>query len=309
MGKEHLQPEEIVNVPGESLQPFPAYAYATEEKVKEPGTGESPDNRTVSGESPPPGHREEKPLLLVVEDNPDIRNYIRGSLEHDFKVLEAADGKEGILRAKEIIPDIIISDVMMSDTDGYQLCRTLKQDILTGHIPIILLTAKVSEESVLEGLETGADDYITKPFNTKIPQARIRNLIKLRSHIQKKRNRELTLLPAKISESKIEREFLKELNDVIEKNLSEPESNVDHLAKKLYMSSTTVYRKIHALSGEPPSEYIRSYRLRRAAQLLKSGFGSITEVAFEVGFNSRAYFTRTFKEKFHQLPSVYKTLQ
>jgi YesN/AraC family two-component response regulator len=205
----------------------------------------------------------------------------------------------------EILPDLIISDIMMPGTDGFELCRVLKKDVRTSHIPIVLLTAKASEESKIRGLEIGADDYITKPFNTDILRARMKNLIRLRSHLQKKRNREMTMLPVKLSESDMDREFMKELNAVIKKNLDDPEFNVEQLAKKLYMSSATVYRKIQALSGEIPSEYIRSCRLRRAAQLLKSNFGSVTEVAFEVGFTSRAYFTRRFKEIFHQLPSVY----
>jgi DNA-binding response OmpR family regulator len=251
-----------------------------------------------------PGRRRQE-IILVVEDSEDARGYIRESLEPDYRVVEAVDGSEGIARTMEIIPDLIVSDIMMPGTDGYELCRVLKKDVRTCHIPIVLLTAKATEESMIRGLETGADDYITKPFNTNILSARIKNLIKLRSHLQNKRNREMTLLPAKVSETEIDREFMKELNAVIEKNSDEPEFNVEQLAKKLYMSSATLYRKIQALSGEIPSEYIRSFRLHRAAQLFKENFGSVTEVAFEVGFTSRAYFTRCFKEKFHQLPSVY----
>jgi DNA-binding response OmpR family regulator/signal transduction histidine kinase len=255
--------------------------------------------------SPTGAAKQDKEVILVVEDNDDARNYIRESLEPEYQVVEAADGSEGIARAMEIIPDLVISDIMMPNTDGHELCRVLKKDVRTSHIPVVLLTAKASEESKIMGLETGADDYIIKPFNTDILITRIKNLIRLRSHLQKQRNREMTMLPAKISESQIDREFIKELNAVIKQNLVDPEFNVEQLAKKLYMSSATLYRKIQALSGEIPSEYIRSFRLQRAAQLFKQNFGSITEVAFEVGFNSRAYFTRCFKEKFHQLPSVF----
>ena len=209
----------------------------------------------------------------------------------------------------EIIPDLVVSDIMMPGIDGYELCRILKKDVRTCHIPIVLLTAKAAEESMIRGLETGADDYITKPFNTHILLARIKNLIRLRSHLQNKRNREMTLLPAKVLESKIDREFLHELNALIEKNLEDPGFNVEQLAKKLFMSSATLYRKIQALSGEIPSEYIRAYRLHKAAQLFKENFGTVTEVAFEVGFASRTYFTKCFKEKFHQLPSVYMSAE
>jgi DNA-binding response OmpR family regulator/signal transduction histidine kinase len=248
-----------------------------------------------------------KEVILVVEDNDDARHYIRESLEPDYRVVEAADGGEGIARAMEIIPDLIISDIMMPGTDGHELCRLLKKDVRTSHIPIVLLTAKASEQSKIKGLQTGADDYITKPFNTDILRARIKNLVRLRSHLQKQRNREMEILPAKISESEMDREFMKDLNAVIKENLSDSDFNVEQLAKRLYMSSATLYRKIQALSGEIPSEYIRSCRLHRAAQLFKENFGSVTEVTFEVGFNSRTYFTKCFKEKFHQLPSVYMT--
>ncbi len=256
----------------------------------------------------PPGRRRQE-IILVVEDNDDARHYIRDSLESDYRIVEASDGSEGLARAMEIIPDLIISDIMMPGMDGYELCRLLKQDVHSCHIPVVLLTAKAGEESRIKGLELGADDYITKPINAKIVLARIKNLVQLRSHLQEKRNREMTLLPVKISEPEIDREFEKELNAAIEKNLGDPEFNVEQLAKKLYMSSATLFRKIQALSGDVPSEYIRSFRMRRAAELLKRNFGSITEVAFEVGFNSRTYFTKCFKEKFHQLPSVYMTAQ
>ncbi|MFC2140689.1 response regulator, partial [Acidobacteriota bacterium] len=231
---------------------------------------------------------------------------IRESLEPEYRVVEAADGGEGIARAMEIIPDLVISDIMMPEVDGYELCRVLKRDVRTSHIPIVLLTAKVSEESIIRGLETGTDDYITKPFNTKILHARIKNLIGLRSHLQKSRSREMALLPAKISETEIDRGFMKELNAVIEKNLSDPEFNVDRLAKKLYLNRITLYRKILAISGESPTEFIRSHRLKQGAQLLERSFGSVTEVAFEVGFSNSSYFARCFKEVFHQSPSDYQ---
>lgn len=256
----------------------------------------------------PPGGRGQETILLV-EDSEDARDYIRGSLEPDYHIVEAVDGNEGLARAMEVIPDLIISDIMMPGMDGYELCRVLKQDIRSSHIPIILLTARAEEESRIRGLETGADDYITKPFNTRILRARIKNLIQLRSDLQEKRNREMALLPVKISEPEMDREFMKELNAVIEQNLEDPDFNVEQLAKKLYMSSATLYRKIQALSGEIPSGYIRSYRLRRAAQLFKENFGSVTEVAFEVGFTSRTYFTKCFKEQYHRLPSVYMSAE
>ncbi|NIM17319.1 MAG: response regulator [Candidatus Aminicenantes bacterium] len=242
----------------------------------------------------------------MVEDSADFRDYIRGSLEPLYTVVEAKDGWEGIKKAQKIIPDLIISDIMMPSKDGYELCRELKNDIKTCHIPIILLTAKASEESVIRGLETGADDYITKPFSTKILCARIKNLIDLRRQLQLKRKRQMTLQPTEISISSMDEEFYKDLQDVIEKNLSDPEFNVDQLGKKLYMSRATLYRKIMALTDASPHQFIRSYRLKRAAQLLKAHFGNVTEVAVEVGFTNIAYFSQCFKEEFHQLPSTFQ---
>ena len=252
---------------------------------------------------------DEKDIILVVDDSAEMREYIRGTLEPVYTVVEAGDGREGIQKAQEIIPDLIISDIMMPEVNGYELCRVLKNDVNTSHIPIILLTAKASEENIVEGLETGADDYITKPFNTGILSAKIKNLINLRRQLHLKWDREMTLQPTNMSVSKIDEEFFQELEEVIEKNLSEPEFNVEDMGKRLYMSRATLYRKIHALSGKTPSEFLRSYRLKRAAQLLKSNFGSVTEVAFEVGFSNRTYFTKCFKEQFHQLPSDFKENQ
>jgi AraC-like DNA-binding protein len=197
----------------------------------------------------------------------------------------------------------------MPGVDGYELCRVLKNDVKTSHIPIILLTAKAAEESIIEGLETGADDYITKPFSTRILIARIQNLIDLRRQLQQTLNRQMTLQPTKISVSAIDQEFLKDLQHVIDENLSEPEFNVDQLCRKLYMSHATLYRKIHALTGGTPTEFIRSYRLKQGAELLKKGAASVLEVAFKVAFSSANYFSKCFKKKFHQLPTEYKVTE
>ena len=190
---------------------------------------------------------------------------------------------------------------------GSRKLTRLKKDIKTSHVPILLLTAKASEKSIIEGLETGADDYITKPFNAKILLTRIKNLIDLRSHLQQKIQKQMLLQPAEISVSSMDQEFIKELHAVIGKNLSDPEFHVEELSEKLYMERTTLYRKIKALTGETPTEYIRSYRLSRAAQLLRDGFGTVSQVSLEVGISNLAYFAKCFKEKFHQLPSTYLT--
>jgi len=310
LGSLHLREEEISNNSHPEMEAEPDFSLEIPAPYKKEHNGEN-------GEKTDPLellHRQEaglppKEIILVVEDNADLRHYMRGALEPDYSVKEAGNGKEGIEIAQTIVPDLIISDIMMPETDGYELCRAVKKDIRTSHIPLILLTAKASEDNIVEGLETGADDYITKPFNTRLLQARIKNLIELRRQFQLKLNREMTFQPNRMKLSAIDTEFLKDLEKVIEKNLSEPDLNVEELSKRLYMSRTTLYRKIEALSGESPTDFIRSLRLKRAAQLLKNNFGSVTEVAFEVGFSSRAYFTKCFKEKFSCLPSEYENSQ
>jgi CheY-like chemotaxis protein len=195
LGDRHLKPHEIVPVespaPRWKSRQIPAILAAYPMEKEEFDSMEVDKDLSVEGK--------EKNLILVVEDHAEVRDYIRGALEPDYIVKEALNGREGINKAKELIPDLVISDIMMPVPDGYELCRVLKNDISTSHIPIILLTAKASEESVVHGLETGADDYITKPFNTKILQARIKNLIDLRRHLQMKIQRQKMLMPGEIS--------------------------------------------------------------------------------------------------------------
>jgi len=301
LGAEHLKPGEITPSPeisptGKKSKEVETLYLAVEEEVKrEPGEGD--EDKT--------GKRE-KNVILVVEDHADVRKYIRDPLEKFYTVVEACDGKEGTAKAKEIIPDLIVSDIMMPEMDGYELCRVLKKDINTSHIPIILLTAKASEESVIRGLETGADDYVTKPFNSKILLTRIKNLIDLRRQLQLKIQRQKMLLPDEIPVSSMDETFLKEFQDIINKNLSDEDFNIDVLCQKLYMGRSTLFRKIQALTGETPNQFILSYRLERAAQLLRENYGNVTEVAMAVGFSSPPYFAKCFKEKFHQSPSSFQ---
>ena len=290
LGKEHWQKEEMVD--GAVTDGVPILPPM-------PGSWQEPDEQEQK--APIPGQE----VILVVEDSADMRHYIREALTGTYGVVEAEDGIQGMAKAREMIPDLIVSDILMPGADGYELCTQLKHDIHTSHIPIILLTAKSNEESVIEGLETGADDYITKPFNTRVLMARIKNLIELRRQLQQKRQRQMTMQPQEIAVTSLDETFYKEVQDIIEKNLADPEFNVEQMSKKLYMSRTSLYMKILALTGETPTQFIRSYRLKRAAQLLQANFGNVTEVTFAVGFSSTPYFTKCFKEMFHQLPSSY----
>ena len=302
MGCEHLEPGEIIDTAAAPPQ-SPKYKEIETLYMLTGSENEEQDNEEPCAVETPD---REKPVILVVEDHADVRKYICEPLKTEYTVIEAADGEEGIKKAKEIIPDLIVSDIMMPGVDGYELCREIKKDIKTSHVPVILLTAKASEESIIQGLETGADDYITKPFNSKILATRIKNLIELRRQLQQKIQKQMLLQPAEIAVSSMDQEFIKEMQEIIEKNLSESGFNVEELSKKLYMNRATVYRKILALTGESPTEFIRSYRLKRAAQLLRDKFGTVSQVASAVGFDNPAYFAKCFKEKFHQLPSTYQ---
>jgi signal transduction histidine kinase/ligand-binding sensor domain-containing protein/DNA-binding NarL/FixJ family response regulator len=304
LGDGHLGPGEIVRHPEKPAKPGDIKEkpdlYMIEKEEEAGQTGNEIIHQAIDG------NRAQENIILVVEDSADVRSYIRSAIEPHYQMIEAKDGREGIKKALEIIPDLIISDIMMPGADGYELCRVLKNDVKTSHVPIILLTAKAAEEDIIEGLESRADDYITKPFNTRILSARIKNLIDIRSQLQQNLGREMTFQPLKTSISKIDRELLRDLQAALDRNISDPDFNVDQLCKNLYMSHTTLYRKINALSGEAPTEFIRSYRLKKGAELLKKNFGTVLEVAFEVGFSSANYFTRCFKQKFHQLPTEYQ---
>ncbi|MFC2155406.1 ATP-binding protein [Acidobacteriota bacterium] len=248
----------------------------------------------------------EKDIILLAEDNVDARRYIKETLAPHYRVEEAENGKEAIEKAVKILPDLIISDIMMPGKDGYQVCHELKNDIKTSHIPVILLTARTSEESIVRGLKTGADAYITKPFSTKILLSRISNLIELRCKLQAKIRAQVIMEPGEISVSSLDLGFIKDVRKITEAHLSDSGFTLKQMAEKLYMSQPTLFRKLKAVTGETPVHFIRSYRLNRALLLLEGGFGNVTEVAFAVGFSNSAYFTKCFKEKFNRLPSDYR---
>jgi signal transduction histidine kinase/DNA-binding response OmpR family regulator len=302
MGKDHLGPDEIVieqinpSERGQGEEVADMYLEPVGDINQSPEENEKVDSQ-------------EKTVILVVEDHDDMRHHIRGILEPGYGVIEAVNGKEGIALAKDVIPDLIISDIMMPEVDGYELCRVLKKDIKTSHIPVILLTAKASDKSVIQGLEKGADDYVTKPFNAEMLLARINNLIELRRQLQLKIQREKMLLPSEVVVSNQDDLFLKEFRAAIEKNLTDEDFNVDELCKKLLIGRSTLFRKIQALTGETPNDFIQGYRLERGAQLLRENYGNVTEVAMAVGFGSAQYFAKCFKDKFHRSPKEYQAAE
>jgi signal transduction histidine kinase/DNA-binding NarL/FixJ family response regulator/ligand-binding sensor domain-containing protein len=305
MGSGHFVPEEIAATNGEPTGSakkkefdslFPNGEEDDEEVPAEP-LGEENDKTREPG----------KPVILVVEDNADVRYYIREPLEQEnFIVVEAADGVEGIEKAKELVPDLIVSDIMMPKIEGTDLCRKLKEDIDTCHIPIILLTAKASEDSIVEGLATGADDYITKPFSSRILLTRIKNLIDLRVELQNNFKRQNLNIPSKFKISSLDEQLLTKFKTIIMENLRNEDFNIDMLCDKLEMKRASLFKKIKALTGETPNHFLLFNRLELARKLLKENFGNVTEVAMEAGFGSATYFAKCFKEQYDMSPSSYQ---
>ncbi|MEQ1745704.1 MAG: ATP-binding protein, partial [Saprospiraceae bacterium] len=264
---------------------------------------------SLSGLSNLPAHDAGRPVALVVEDNPELRRFIKTSIGTGWQVVEASDGEEGVKKAIELLPDIIISDLMMPRKDGYALCDELKNHELTAHIPIILLTAKAAMDSKLKGLRTGADDYLTKPFNTEELLARMDNLLETRRRLREHYAQRPTTLAAEQSEraaaflSEPDRAFLEKTNRVMDEHLADERFSVDDFAQKMLISRAQLYRKIKALTDQNTSDYIRRYRLDRAYQMLKSGTGRVGEVSLLVGFGNEKYFSTVFKEHFGVSPS------
>jgi len=244
-------------------------------------------------------------IILVVEDNRDVCTYIRQYLEPIFKMFEAHDGIEGVAKALEIIPDLIISDVMMPKRDGNELCRILKSDEKTSHVPIIMLTAKADSESKVQGLEIGADDYLIKPFDSRELLARVNNLIWQRQQLRKRFSREVVLKPQDIAITPMDEVFLNKVKAVVERHLSDEDFEVETLGREVGMSRMNVHRKLKALTNQSASQFIRSMRLQRAVELLKQNAGTVAEIAYTVGFGSQAYFTKCFHEQFGCAPKEY----
>ena len=244
--------------------------------------------------------------ILIVEDNHDLRSFVSNILQHDYKVIEAVDGIDGVEKAEATIPDLIISDVMMPRMDGFELCRKLKANEKTNHIPLILLTAKAAREHKLEGLETGADDYLVKPFDEVELLIRIKNLIAIRQKLQRKYQGESWQKPKVVTIISVHQKFIESLKNVIEKNIDNEQFGVDDLGKEMAMSRSQIHRKLKALTDLSATTFIRNYRLHRAADLLKQGAGNVTEIGYQVGFNSQTYFSSSFQELFGCSPTEYK---
>jgi DNA-binding response OmpR family regulator len=248
---------------------------------------------------------DDKPVVLFVDDSEDVRAYVTLLLQDDYNLLVADNAKNAMELAVQNIPDLILSDVMMPEIDGIELCNMLKNNSKTSHIPVILLTAKVTEESRIEGLESGADDYMTKPFNNEELAVRIRNLIEQRKNLRDKFSKEINIQPAGLVSNTLDEEFMKKVYKHINRNLGNPNYDTDHLANELYISRRQLHRKLQALTGHSPGEFMRTLRMKQAAKMLLEKRFSITQIAYEVGFGSPAQFTRAFRKHFDCLPSEF----
>ncbi len=249
----------------------------------------------------------EIPLALIVEDNQDVKKYLRNCLLKEYQLAFAEDGQQGVDKALQLIPDIIISDVMMPEKDGYELCEILKKDIRTSHIPIVLLTAKADIDSKIFGLQKGADAYLAKPFNREELLVRLAQLIQLRSELQERFG---TALPPKAATTakraadqfKLETAFIQKVRKIILTHAKEEHFDTAQLCHILGMSNSQFYRKLKAVVGKSPALYIRSIRLQKANELLHTTNKTISEIAFEVGFKETTYFSSCFSKEFGMSP-------
>ncbi len=238
-----------------------------------------------------------------------MREYIKESLGEDYLVEEAINGEQGIRKAENIIPDLIISDMMMPKMDGNEMTRILKNNEKTSHIPVILLTAKAGQENKIEGLETGADDYITKPFDIEELRVRIKNLINIRKKLQERFSKaEYLLNPQGKKFQSMDEQFMTKVLKVIGEHISEESFKIEELGTEVGMSRTQFYRKLKAITGMPASTYLRTVRLTRAKKMIEKNQGNISEIAYSLGFSSPSYFTKCFRKEFGYPPTQANTL-
>lgn len=257
------------------------------------------------GDNGEPEHPQEsqKPMVLLIEDNADVRAYVKSILDEGYILLQAVEGTEGLRQARSFVPDLIISDVMMPGMNGYEVCRQLKRDEKTSHIPVILLTAKISTDSRIEGLETEADLYLSKPFVPRELLLYINNLIQSRRKLRERYNRQVVLKPSDIAINSMDEQFLQRLMNVVEAHFHDENFSVEQLSEEMAMSRSQLHRKLHALTNESCSQFIRTFRLQRAMDMLKKKSGTVSEIAFRVGFASPSYFNKCFLQQYGCTPS------
>ena len=298
-----LTPADVIDAPLTVPQRQPFSAFLTE-----PLTPEQPTPGVTSGSDN---------LLLIIDDNADIRAYVRSVFENDYQILEAEDGQEGLEQATATLPNLVICDLMMPRLDGFGFCRALKSQEATSHIPVVMLTAKATVEDRIEGFDLGADDYLTKPFNRAELQARVRNLVQQRKRLYQRFAVGMpapipTAAPA-VSEAspaepallRAEQQFIDHLTSLVMQHLDQADFTVEALADGANLSRVQLHRKLKALTNASATDFIRHTRLAKAAELLQIGEEPVTQVAYMVGFDNLSYFAKVFQETYGVLPSQY----
>jgi YesN/AraC family two-component response regulator len=300
LGKEHLGPNDIIPNFQDSEQ-IDNYRFS-DEKTEEVISKEKEVFALLKSAG-------ELPKLLIVEDNPAVRDYIEECFEGMFSIKTAENGVLGLKSATVNNPDLIISDVMMPEMDGISMCRALKEDERTNHIPIILLTARTAATFKLEGLEMGADDYVTKPFSPKELRLRARNLLSSRLKIRNKLVRLGILEPKEIELSSTEEIFLEKAMTLVEEHIDQPDFNVEKFAREMAVSRAFLFTKLKEVTNQTPNNFVKVIRLKRAAQLLKEYNLEVSQVAYKVGFRDPRYFSKCFKKMYAVSPSEYHNKQ
>jgi len=293
-GKKHFNENEIIS----------NYTDVVTQKESDVLGGNSAKNRTERDVEV--AKKSISDTLLIVEDNTELRNYLEKELASQYKILTAKNGKQGLQIAKESLPDIIITDVIMPEMDGFVFCENIKKDIRTSHIPLLMLTAKATLENKREGIETGADVYMVKPFDMDLLKLHLSQLVTSRQLIFNKYFSLISDLPSNVKTTSLDKEFIEKVLNYINANLDNPDLNVESLAAQLNLSRSQFYRKIKALTNQTATEFLRNIRLQKAKQIIEMGNSNINEVCYKVGFSSPSYFSKCFKSYFGVLPKDVK---
>ncbi|UZO82309.1 ATP-binding protein [Aquimarina sp. ERC-38] len=253
--------------------------------------------------------RSKLPVLLIVDDNPDIRSFIKKGLGESYYIYEAENGEKGFELVKKVMPNLVVTDLIMPVMDGIALCNKLKSTKETSHIPVVMLTAKISQEKEIEGLKTGADAYIRKPFDMELLELKLANILKQREELRKRFNKDIVLQPKDVTVTSSDEIFLQNAIEIVEKHMMNSDFSVEMLVKEMNMSRSNLYLKTKELTGLSSSEFIRNIRLKRAVQLFEKSDLSVKEIMYRTGFNTASYFSKCFKKQFGVIPSKYVRLK
>lgn len=293
LGKSHFHEDEVIYVETTDNKP-------QVEKIVIPAKNDIPQQAEKDKELK--SHR-----LLIVEDNIELRNYLKRELSDHYKIFTASNGKEGLEKAKKEIPDIIITDVIMPEMDGFVFCAKIKEDIQTSHIPLLMLTAKTMHDDRLKGIESGADAYLSKPFDLRVLKSRLAQLLSSRQLLFNKYFSSISDNDINTNTTSLDKEFIQKVLNYINENINDPELGVETLASQLNLSRSQFYRKVKTLTGQTANQFLRNIRLQRAKQILEKGYTNISDVCYQVGFSSPSYFTKCFRNHFGILPTEVET--